>query len=85
MGSEQDDYGGNYITSWASVPDGATVIEDTYNEVYTIFTRNGQRWLRHVGWQVPNKCGGSPITGVERLIDWDPQPYMDQPWIRLSK
>ena len=75
-----EEEGSGYITSWDSVPDGATVIEDTYNEVYTIFTRNGQRWLRHIGWQVPSK---RPITGEERMIDWDSQPYMDQPWIRI--
>lgn len=69
------------INNWNKVPDGAHVIEDTYNEVYEIFTKESERWLRQVGWQI----GGHPVpNNYERLIDWDPQPYMDQPWYRIK-
>lgn len=69
-----------YINSWSNVPDGARVIEDTYNEVYQVFTRDGQRYLRQVGWQVGNK----PIPEYERPIDFEPNCPYDQPWIRID-
>jgi hypothetical protein len=71
------------IENWGDVPDGARVIEDTYNEVYTIFTRRGQKWLRQTGW-----CGGRnnpPIPeNSERFIDFEPNAFMDQPWYRID-
>ena len=57
-----------YITDWNHVPDGALVIEDTYNEVYTVFTKNGQKWLRQTGWQ----CGNKPVPDWERPCDFEP-------------
>ena len=44
-----------YVDNWNHVPDGATVVEDTYNEKYVVFTKNGQKWLRQIGWQVGDK------------------------------
>ena len=74
-----------YIDDWDSVPDGATVIEDTYNEVYTIFTRDGERWLRQTGWQVARKGIEPPVPeNNERVIDFEPNCTYDQPWIRID-
>jgi len=71
------------IEDWNDVPDGARVIEDTYNEVYTIFTRGGKKWLRQTGW-----CGGRnnpPIPeNNERVIDFEPNCTWDQPWYRID-
>lgn len=69
-----------YINNWNEVPDGARVIEDTYNEVYTIFTRDGKRYLRQVGWQI----GDKPVHEYERPIDFEPNAMYDQPWIRID-
>ena len=69
-----------YIQNWNEVPDGATVIEDTYNEVYRVFTKDGQKWLRQVGWQVGNK----PVPEWERPCDFEPDCIYDQPWIRIE-
>jgi hypothetical protein len=69
-----------YINNWNEVPDGARVIEDTYNEVYAIFTKDGKRYLRQVGWQV----GDKPVLEGERLIDFEPNALYDQPWIRID-
>lgn len=69
-----------YINNWNQVPDGAKVIEDTYNEVYTIFTRDGKRYLRQVGWQI----GDKPALEGERLIDFEPNAPYNQPWIRID-
>lgn len=70
-----------YIDDWNDVPDGATVIEDTYNEVYEIFSKNGLRYLRQTGWQV----GDKPVPADSlRLIDFEPNCAYDQPWIRLT-
>lgn len=69
-----------YIESWNTVPDGAKVIEDTYNEVYIVFSRDGKKWLRQVGWQV----GDKPVPDYERPCDFEPNCIYDQPWIRLE-
>jgi len=69
-----------YINHWNEVPDGATVIEDTYNEVYQVFTKDGKRYLRQVGWQV----GDKPVPEYERPIDFEPNCIYDQPWIRID-
>lgn len=69
-----------YIDSWELVPDGAVVIEDTYNEVYEVFTKDGKRFLRQVGWQV----GDKPVPDHVREIDFSPNSIYDQPWIRLK-
>jgi len=67
-----------YIDDWTDVPDGSTVIEDTYNEIYIIFTRDGERWLRQTGWHI----GDKPIPADnERIIDFEPNCTWDQPWI----
>jgi hypothetical protein len=67
-----------YIEDWNDVPDGAIVIEDTYNEVYEIFTRDGKRWIRQVGWQV----GDKPVPeNTDRVLDFEPNCTWDQPWI----
>ena len=63
-----------YIESWDDVPIGSKVIEDTYNEVYEVFIKDGVKWLRQIGWQIGNK----PIpTANERPADFSPN--CDQP------
>jgi hypothetical protein len=69
------------IENWADVPDGATIIEDTYNEVYTILTKDGKRYLRQIGWQVPDK---RKINDGLREIDFEPNCIYDQPWYRID-
>jgi hypothetical protein len=69
-----------YFHSWDEVPDGAQVIEDTYNEIYEVFTKDGQKWLRQVGWQF----GSKPVPDLERPCDFDPQCLYDQPWLRIE-
>ena len=70
-----------YIDDWNSVPDGDVVVEDTYPEVYVIFTREGKRWLRQIGWQ--GKARALPKHN-ERIIDFEPNCTWDQPWIWLK-
>ncbi len=70
-----------YINSWNEVPDGATVIEDTYNEVYTVFTKDGKRYIRQIGWQVGNK---PVLDDSERELNFSPNALYDQPWIRID-
>lgn len=80
------------INHWSEVPDGAMVIEDTYNEVYEVFTKDGQKWLRHVDWQYGNQpipvklCdyGSRRVRANERPCDFEPNALMDQPWYRIS-
>lgn len=48
-----------YIENWSDVPVGARVIEDTYNEVYEVFMKDGERWLRQVGWQIGARTGAT--------------------------
>lgn len=74
-----------YINNWNEVPDGATVIEDTYPEIYTVFTRNGKRWLRQIGWQTAPNQKAPPIPeNNERECDFEPNCTYDQPWIRID-
>lgn len=68
------------IYSWSDVPDGARVIEDTFNEVYEVFTKDGRRWLRQVGWQV----GDKPVPDYECPCDFDPACTYNQPWYRIG-
>jgi len=72
-----------YIDDWGDVPDGSLVIEDTYPEMYTIFTRDGKRWLRQIGWQ--NNCNKPIPDDDERIIDFEPNCTYDQPWIWISQ
>lgn len=70
-----------YIEHWGQVPDGATIIEDTYNEVYRIYSRDGKRYITQIGWQVGNK----PVPeNTERELDFSPNAMYDQPWIRIK-
>jgi len=64
-----------YIESWSDLPDGARIVEDTYNEIYTVFTRNGKKWIRHTGWQNPRTTKSPSLA--ERELDFEPQGYMD--------
>lgn len=69
------------IESWDSIPDGATVIEDTYNEVYTVFTgKDGLRYIRQIAWRVGNK----PVPFNEMVLDFEPNCVYDQPWYRIA-
>lgn len=67
-----------YINDWNDVPVGSKVIEDTYNEVYEVFMKNDERWLRQVGWQVANN---KPVPELERPADFSPNCTYDQPWL----
>lgn len=68
------------IHSWNDVPDGTKVIEDTYNEVWKIFTTNDGRFLKQVGWQMGNK----PVPEDNIIwIDFEPDCTWDQPWYIL--
>lgn len=42
--------------------------------------KDGQRWLRQVGWQI----GDKPVPQLERPIDFEPDCMYDQPWIRIE-
>lgn len=66
-----------YIDDWSEVPEGGIIIEDTYNEVYEVFIKDGKRWIRQIGWQV----GDKPVPSFERLLDFEPNCTYDQPWI----
>jgi hypothetical protein len=71
-----------YINSWSDIPDGATVIQDTWPERYLIFTRDGKRFLRLIGPEnIPHI---DAKIGEEREIDFEPNCIYDQPWIRLD-
>lgn len=72
-----------YIKSWNDVKDGARVIEDTYNEIYQISTRDGKRYLTIVGSQIPS-ARVDKLIGQERVIDFEPTCIYDQPWIEIS-
>lgn len=39
--------------------------------------KDGQRWLRQVGWQVGNR----PVPLYERPADFSPNCMYDQPWL----
>lgn len=68
------------IESWNQVPDGATIIEDTYNEVYTVFTgTDGLRYIRQIAWRM----GDKPVPLYERVLDFEPNCMYDQPWYRI--
>lgn len=77
---DEDDEDSSSIDNWHSLPDGSRVIEDTYNEIYEVFTKNGEKWLRQVAWQIPDE---RPISKDERRIDWEASAFMDQPWYRI--
>lgn len=68
-----------YIESWYDVPDGMAVAEDTFNEVYRLFTQNGVRYIRQVGWL----RGKAPIPENVRELDFEPNCMYDQPWYTL--
>lgn len=67
-----------YINAWEHVPDGSRIVEDTYNEVYEIFTRDGKRYIRQVGWQVPTTRAIDPY---ERELTFFPNAPYSQPWV----
>ena len=70
-----------YIRDFKTLPDGAKVIEDTYNEIYEVFTKNDKQYLRVVGSQVPSD---KIRIGEVRLIDFSPDCIGEQPWIRID-
>lgn len=68
------------IYSWEEVPIGARVFEDTFNQVYTFFEREGALWLKQTGWQ----CGDKPIPeNNEKVIDFEPHALYNQPWYQF--
>jgi len=70
------------IEDWNEVPDGEVIIEDCYNEIYEIFSRDGKRWIRQIGWAI----GDDPIPkNTERLLDFEPNCTWDQPWYWLKQ
>lgn len=68
------------ISNWESVPEGTTVIEDTYNEIYVVFEKNNEKWLRQIGWRV----GDKEVPETERPCDFEPNCQWDQPWFTVS-
>jgi hypothetical protein len=68
------------IRNWNDVPDGSRVVEDTYNELYEVFTKDGIKWLVQVGWQV----GNQPVPDYCRPCDFEPNCMYDQPWYIIS-
>ena len=78
------------INNWNEVPDGAFVIEDTYNELYVLKHDKDMQFpiLLHVGWQVsfgkPEKFVDRPL-GKPRLADFEPNCMYDQPWYMETK
>lgn len=65
----------NFLSVMQPTMDGTFSADDC-----VIFTRDGQRYLRQVGWQV----GDKPVPEYERLIDFEPNCRYDQPWIRID-
>lgn len=63
--------------SFYQLHEGDLVMEDTYAEVYEIFFKDGEPWLRQVGW-MPG-CGRS-VPDNERPADFDPNCTYDQHW-----
>lgn len=72
----------DYINSWDEVKDGTVVVEDTYPEIYVIFTKDGSRYLRHIGWQT-RKMPERKLD-PDRKIDFEPNATYDQPWFWLG-
>ena len=74
-----------YINNWNEVPDGARVIQDTYLEVYEVFTKNGKRYLRIVDFETKSKNKERlQSIGEEIEIDFNPDCIYDQLWIRID-
>jgi hypothetical protein len=73
------------ISDWNSVPDGGIVVEDTYAEVYEMFTREGERWIRQIGWEMPPGRSKVLPEVTERLVNFQPNAFMDQPWYYLDE
>lgn len=67
------------IENWNELSPGDKVIEDTYNEVYEFFLKDGQPWLVQVGWLYGNK----PVPDYARPCDFEPNCMYDQQWIKL--
>lgn len=66
------------IKQWSDVPEGARVIEDTHTELYEIYTKDGEKYLKHIGWR--NIVGRDRELDEDRLIDFSPNAMHDQPW-----
>lgn len=76
-----------YIDDWSEIPDNSIVVEDTYNEIYVIFSKDGKRYLKQVGWQIPIDGDDAKYRKMEkrdREIDFSPNAMYDQPWILLK-
>jgi|APSaa5957512622_1039677.scaffolds.fasta_scaffold07821_10 hypothetical protein len=72
------------IHNWYEVEEGDLVTEDTYPEVYEVFMRDGERWIRQVGWEVKTTKPVPPPEETERPCDFDPHFMYDQPWYRID-
>lgn len=70
----------HYIKDFNDLKDGTLVIEDTYNEVYQFFRKDGKMFIQQVGWQIKTD---KPINENPREIDFSPDCPYDQPWIAL--
>jgi len=74
-----------YISSWKEIPDGAKVIEDTYNEIYVVGTEDNKRTLTVVDFQIrPKNWKRDKRLGKVITINFDPNCAYDQPWLRLT-
>lgn len=78
-----EQYHDRYINNWNEVPSGGIVVEDTYPEVYVLIRNKGVSSLRQIGWQVPQHQPINRPFAKDRIIDFEPNAYMDQPWIWL--
>lgn len=74
----------SYINDWSHVTDGSTVMEDCSPEIYEIFTKNGERWLRQVGWHTLPHQKTPKVPDNEFRIDFKPHGVYCQPWILLD-
>lgn len=70
-----------YIKNWNELQIGDRIAEDTYNEVYEVFEKDGEKWIRQVGWQI----GDKPVPEYERPLDFDPDCPHDQPWFLVKR
>lgn len=68
------------IEHWGEVPEGAHVSEDAHPELYVLNWKGGKPYITQIGWLMLSGAGGKFFDKTPRLVDWDPQPYMDQGW-----
>lgn len=48
-------------------------------------TREGERWIRQIGWEMPPGRSRPLPEITEREVDFQPNAFMDQPWYYLDE